>query len=67
MRFYCSLEQRNDEFCKPRFLQSAKKAAPIKQIADMLGHTSINTSAIYTKVDTSHLASVALPFPGGEQ
>jgi len=35
-------------------------------IADLLGHASINTTAIYTKVDTSHLASVALPFWEGE-
>jgi len=41
------------------------QAVPIKQIADMLGHTSIDTTAIYTKVDTTHLAAVALPFPGG--
>ena len=43
------------------------QAVPIKQIADILGHTSIDTTAIYTKVDTTHLAAVALPFPGGEQ
>ena len=42
------------------------QAVPIKQIADMLGHASIDTTAIYTKVDTAHLAAVALPFPGGE-
>jgi integrase/recombinase XerD len=42
------------------------EAVPIKQIADVLGHTSINTTAIYTKVDTTRLAGVALPFPGGE-
>ena len=42
------------------------QAVPIKQIADMLGHSSIDTTAIYTKVDTTHLAAVALPFPGGE-
>ena len=43
------------------------QSVPIKQIADMLGHTSIDTTAIYTKVDTTHLAAVALPFPGGAQ
>jgi site-specific recombinase XerD len=37
---------------------------PIKQIADLLGHRSINTTAIYTKVDLTHLTAVALPFPG---
>ena len=36
----------------------------IKQIADVLGHRSINTTAIYTKVDLNNLAEVALPFPG---
>lgn len=40
---------------------------PIKQIADLLGHTSIDTTAIYTKVNATNLAAVALPFPGGER
>ena len=38
---------------------------PIKTIADVLGHGSIDTTAIYTKVDMSTLTTVALPFPGG--
>lgn len=38
----------------------------ISNIADLLGHASIKTTAIYTKVDVSHLASVALPFWEGE-
>jgi site-specific recombinase XerD len=38
---------------------------PIKDIADVLGHTSIDTTAIYSKVDVAGLAAVALPFPGG--
>jgi site-specific recombinase XerD len=38
---------------------------PIKSVADVLGHVSIDTTAIYTKVDTTTLATVALPFPGG--
>jgi integrase/recombinase XerD len=37
----------------------------IKSVADMLGHASIDTTAIYTKVDERTLAAVALPFPGG--
>jgi site-specific recombinase XerD len=36
---------------------------PIKTIADVLGHADIDTTAIYTKVDTSSLAPTALPFP----
>lgn len=42
------------------------RGVPIKEIADLLGHESIDTTAIYTKVDTENLAAVALPFPGGE-
>lgn len=38
---------------------------PIKEVADLLGHRSIDTTAIYIKVALSQLAEVALPFPGG--
>jgi len=38
---------------------------PIKTIADVLGHASIDTTAIYTKVDLTRLRSAALPFPEG--
>jgi len=41
------------------------RGVPIKEIADLLGHESIDTTAIYTKVDVSSLSAVALPFPGG--
>ncbi|MCC6812255.1 MAG: tyrosine-type recombinase/integrase [Deltaproteobacteria bacterium] len=41
------------------------KGVPIKHIADVLGHESINTTAIYTKVDRASLDDIALPFPGG--
>lgn len=40
------------------------RGVPIKQIADLLGHCSIDTTAIYSKVDLNRLAAVALPFPG---
>jgi site-specific recombinase XerC len=36
----------------------------MKEIADVLRHRSLDTSAIYTKIDLSRLASVALPWPG---
>ncbi len=42
------------------------EGVPIKQIADLLGHASIDTTAIYTKVDVRSLSMVALPFPGGD-
>jgi len=37
---------------------------PIKDIADILGHDSVQTTMIYTKVDTRRLKNVAMPFPG---
>ncbi len=37
---------------------------PMKQIADVLRHRSIVTSAIYTRVDATRLLAVALPWPG---
>lgn len=36
----------------------------LKQLADLLGHRSIDTTAIYAKVDLRSLARVALPWPG---
>ena len=40
--------------------------APMKQIADLLGHRSIDTTAIYAKVDLGSLRWVALPWPTDE-
>ena len=37
--------------------------ASLKEVADLLGHQSIDTTAIYTKVDLPTLATVALPWP----
>ncbi|MER9839595.1 site-specific integrase [Mesorhizobium sp. M0145] len=45
--------------------QLVKQRRPISEVADLLGHRSINTTALYVKVATSQLAEVALPFPGG--
>ena len=39
---------------------------PIKEIADLLGHRSIDTTAVYVKVALPQLGKVALPFPGGK-
>ena len=38
--------------------------ASFKEIADVLGHASINTTAIYAKLDLSSLSRVAMPWPG---
>lgn len=37
----------------------------LKEIADVLGHKSIDTTMIYTKVDLPHLRLVAMPWFGG--
>lgn len=42
-----------------------RTGAPMKDIADVLRHRSLDTSAIYAKVDLTKLAAVALPWPGG--
>jgi site-specific recombinase XerD len=40
-----------------------RHGASLKEVADLLGHRSIDTTAIYTKVDLPTLATVALPWP----
>lgn len=41
-----------------------RQGAPLKEIADVLRHRSLDTSMIYTKVDLRRLEAVALPWPG---
>ena len=41
-----------------------RHGTPLKEIADVLRHRSLNTTAIYAKVDTGRLFAVALPWPG---
>ncbi|MGA8611690.1 MAG: site-specific integrase [Xanthobacteraceae bacterium] len=45
--------------------QLVGRRRPINEVADLLGHRSINTTALYVKVATAQLAEVALPFAGG--
>lgn len=40
-----------------------RRGAGLKEVADLLGHRSLDTTAIYTKVDLPALAAVALPWP----
>jgi site-specific recombinase XerD len=39
--------------------------ATLKDIADVLRHRSLDTTAIYAKVDLTRLSAVAQPWPGG--
>jgi site-specific recombinase XerD len=41
--------------------------ATLKQIADFLGHKSIDTTSLYAKVDLATLSRVALPWPGRKE
>jgi site-specific recombinase XerD len=43
------------------------RGASFKEVADVLGHQSLQTTAIYAKLDLEALAAVALPWPGGAQ
>jgi site-specific recombinase XerD len=43
------------------------RGVSLKAIADVLGHRSLDTTAIYTKVDQTGLVAVALPWPGEGQ
>lgn len=45
--------------------QLVRQRRPINEVADLLGHRSIDTTAIYVKVAVPQLADIALPFPGG--
>jgi len=40
-----------------------RHGARLKEVADLLGHLSLDTTAIYAKVDLPALATVALPLP----
>ena len=41
-----------------------REGTPMKHIADILRHRSLDTSKIYTKIDLDWLSAVALPWPG---
>jgi len=42
-----------------------QRGVSFKTVADILGHQSLQTTAIYAKLDLPALAAVALPWPGG--
>lgn len=44
-----------------------RAGADLKRVADILGHRSLDTTAIYTKLDLDRLTEVALPWPNGEE
>jgi integrase/recombinase XerD len=42
-----------------------RRGASLKEVADFLGHRSLDTTAIYAKLDLVALREVALPWPAG--
>jgi integrase/recombinase XerD len=40
-----------------------QRGASLKEVADFLGHCSLDTTTIYAKLDLPSLRSVALPWP----
>lgn len=56
--------------CDPHVLRHSvasrllREGTPMKHIADILRHRSLDTSKIYTKIDLDRLSAVALPWPG---
>ncbi|HSU59569.1 MAG TPA: tyrosine-type recombinase/integrase [Bryobacteraceae bacterium] len=45
--------------------QMVQNGASLKQVADVLGHRSLATTAIYIKLDQPSLREVAMPWTGG--
>lgn len=43
-----------------------QQGRPVKEVADLLGHRRIDTTAVYVKVALPQLEEVALQFPGAE-
>lgn len=44
-----------------------RRGVSFKQVADILGHSSLTTTGIYAKLDLPSLTKVALPWPGAAQ
>ncbi len=44
-----------------------RAGATLKQIADLLGHRSIDTTSIYAKIDLAALTQVAMPWPTSQE
>ena len=45
--------------------QLVNRGTSFKDVADVLGHHTLQTTALYAKLDLEALAQVALPWPGG--
>ena len=63
----CGLD---DQFCNTHVLRHTtavrlqRAGVPLKEIADVLRHRSLDTTTVYARVDWEALRAVALPWPG---
>lgn len=61
-----------DQFCSTHVLRRTaairlqRSGASLKEIADVLGHRSLESTTRYARVDLEGLRAVALPWPGSE-
>lgn len=46
--------------------EMVRAGVDLKAVADILGHRSLDTTALYTKIDLPRLREVALPWPEGQ-
>ena len=47
--------------------EMVRSGASFPQVADVLGHESLQTTALYAKLDLDSLSQLTLPWPGGDQ
>jgi site-specific recombinase XerD len=45
--------------------QMIRRGATFPQVAEVLGHVDLETTALYAKLDLATLSAVAMPWPGG--
>ena len=47
--------------------EMVRSGASFPEVADVLGHESLETTALYAKLDLDSLSHLTLPWPGGEE
>ena len=42
-----------------------RRGATFSQVAEVLGHMDLETTALYAKLDLATLSAISMPWPGG--
>jgi len=72
-RLLTKADIRRDSGCSAHLLRHTvatnmvNQGVSIKDVADLLGHQSLQNTAIYAKLNLTTLSGMALPWPGGDQ